>query len=133
MIDLPRSHSYPVHNPRRPQGKASAKADLLPNCALTSELRHRAVIAIDYVRFDHGMLIDHVPWSRVGPEVRPAFCVSGLDGGNIRNDRLRRAARISRLRHRPANDEVIRPGGNGGGGRLSCGRRLQGLAAIIGG
>jgi hypothetical protein len=32
-------------------------------------------------------------------------------------DRLRRAARIFRLRDRPANDEIIRPGGNGRGGR----------------
>jgi len=63
------------------------------------------------------MLIDRLPWSRAGPEVRPAFCVLRLDGGNFRNDRLRRAARIFRLRNRPANDEIIRPGGNGGGGR----------------
>lgn len=65
-------------------------------------------MAIFYARFDHGMLIYHVPWSRAGPEVRPAFCVSGLDGGNFRNDRLRRLARIPRLRHWPANDEIIR-------------------------
>jgi hypothetical protein len=45
---------------------------LSPSAAGTN-LRHRAVIAIVYVHFDHGMLIDHVPWSRAGPEVRPAF------------------------------------------------------------
>jgi hypothetical protein len=58
MIDLPRSHSYPVYNPRRPQGKASAKVAappfLLPNCAFSRELHHRVVIAIVYVRFDSG-------------------------------------------------------------------------------
>jgi hypothetical protein len=68
MIDLPRSHSYPVFNPRRPQGKARAKAAapplLLPNRASGTNLRHRAVMAIFYVRYDHGMLINHVPGSR---------------------------------------------------------------------
>jgi hypothetical protein len=82
MADLPRSNSHAVYNPRQPQGKARAKetapAFLSPNCASGANLRHRAVIAIVYVRFDHGMLIDHVPWSRAGPEVRPAFCISGL-------------------------------------------------------
>ncbi|MGB6175445.1 MAG: hypothetical protein WBF43_03675 [Methylocella sp.] len=110
MTDLPRSHSYPVDNPRHPQGKARAKAAappfLLPNCAFGSELRHRAVIAIVYARIDSGPLIRCVPGSRAGPEVRPAFCVSGLNGGNFRNYRLRRLARISRLRHRPVADLV---------------------------
>jgi hypothetical protein len=46
--------------------------------------------------------------SRAGPEVRPAFCVLRLDGGNFRNDLLRRLARIFRLRHRSANGEVIK-------------------------
>jgi len=60
-------------------------------------------MAIFYARFEHGMLIYHMPWSRAGPEVRPAFCVSGLGGGHFRNDRLCRLARIFRLRLRPAN------------------------------
>jgi hypothetical protein len=50
MIDLPRSHSYPVYNPRRPQGKALAKAAappfLLSNCASGTNHRHRAVMTI---------------------------------------------------------------------------------------
>jgi hypothetical protein len=50
MADLPRTHSYPVYIPRRPQGKARAKetapAFLSPNCASGANLRHRAVMAI---------------------------------------------------------------------------------------
>ena len=54
-------------------------------------------------------------WAGAG--VGPACRVSGLDSGNFRNDRLRRLARIFRLRHRAADDKKIRSGGNGGGGR----------------
>jgi hypothetical protein len=43
---------------------------LSPSAAGTN--RHRAVIAIVYVHFDH-MLIDHAPWSRAGPEVARRF------------------------------------------------------------
>ena len=43
--------------------------------------------------------------------------VSGHGSGNFRNDRLRRVARMSRPRERPANDEIIRSGGNRGSGR----------------
>jgi hypothetical protein len=103
MANLPRSHSHAVYNPRRSQGKARAKetapAFLSPNCSSGADLRHRAVMAIFYALFDHGMLIDHLPRSRAGREVRPAFCV---------NDRLRRLARISRLRDRPAYDKIIK-------------------------
>ncbi|MDQ6704254.1 MAG: hypothetical protein M3Z96_14805 [Pseudomonadota bacterium] len=79
MTDLPRSYPNLVYNPWRPQGKVrakAAKANLLADLSRGVSLRHHAVIAIFYVRFDHGMLIYHVPWSRAGPEVRPAFCVS---------------------------------------------------------
>jgi hypothetical protein len=62
----------------KPGQKKPRRAFLSPNCASGANLRHRAVIAIVYLRFDHGMLIDHVPRSRAGPEVRPAFYVSGL-------------------------------------------------------
>jgi hypothetical protein len=62
----------------KPGQKKPRRRFLSPNCASGANLRHRAVIAIVYLRFDHGMLIDHVPRSRAGPEVRPAFYVSGL-------------------------------------------------------
>jgi hypothetical protein len=49
MADLPRTHSYPVYIPRRPQGKALAKetapALVSPNCASGANLLHRAVMA----------------------------------------------------------------------------------------
>jgi hypothetical protein len=75
---------------RKSAGKSGRAAVFVAN----RELRHRAVIAIVYVRFDSGPLIRCAPGSRAGPEVRSAFCVLRRDGGNFRDDRLRRVARI---------------------------------------
>jgi hypothetical protein len=76
MTGLPRS-PYPILSLIR-GGRKEKRGQKRPRrrfCCRIAFSAVNAVIAIFYTRFDHGMLIYHVPWSRAGPEVRPAFCV----------------------------------------------------------